>query len=192
VTMTLRAAWLLALACGTAAVATGASAYPRIDFKPESDQYAAATEEYREIWRIEGERISDALEEATGLEMEEGPITAVVYDGRSNSGYGRIPMRMRWSYPPDTKRATLVHELAHRLISDLVPRDMDEHPVIFLFVYDVWVRLWGQEFADEQVAVEGRRRGHYDYEGAWRDALALGADGRAARWSQFLAEHRGR
>ena len=46
------------------------------------------------------------------------PIRAIVYEGISNSGYKRIPMRMRASYPPDTKRATLVHELAHRLISN--------------------------------------------------------------------------
>jgi hypothetical protein len=82
----------------------------------------------------------------------------------------------------------LVHELAHRLVSGLVPRDVEEHPIIFLFVYDVWVTLWGQQFADEQVIVESRRRGNYDYESAWRDALALGADGRARRWAQFLAE----
>ena len=52
------------------------------------------------------------------------------------------------------------------------------------------MQLWGQEFADEQVAVESERRGHYDYEAAWRDALALGREGRAERWKQFLAESR--
>jgi hypothetical protein len=186
--MTRSAARLFALALLLARTDSHASDYPQIDFQPESTRFEEATEEYREIWRAEGERISAALEQATGLDMEAGPITAIVFDGRSNSGYGRIPMRMRWSYPPDTKRATLVHELAHRLISDLVAKDMDEHPLIFLFVYDVWVRLWGQKFADEQVAVESRRRGRYDYEGAWRDALALGAEGRADRWQQFLAE----
>jgi hypothetical protein len=188
--MTARTAWLLVLACGLVVSAPGASAYPQINFRPESSRYTAATEEYQKIWRTEGERISAALEKATGLEMEAGPIAAIVYDGRSNSGYHSNPMRMRWSYPPDTKRATLVHELAHRLIADLVPRDFEEHPVIFLFVYDVWVELWGQEFADEQVVVESNRRGHYDYAGAWRDALALGPEGRAKRWSQFLAERR--
>ena len=122
--------------------------------------------------------------------MEAGPIRTIVYGGISNSGYKRQPMRMRASYPPDTKRATLVHELAHRLISDLVSRDFEEHPIIFLFVYDVWVKLWGREFADEQVAVESKRRGNYDYESAWRDALALGREGRTERWKQFLAESR--
>jgi hypothetical protein len=185
-----RAAWLFALACCTAIPRAQAAAYPDIDFEPESSRYAVATEEYREIWRTEGARISAALEAATGLEMETGPIKAIVFEGISNSGYKWKPMRMRASYPPDTKRATLVHELAHRLIADLSSWNLEEHPIIFLFVYDVWVKLWGQDFADEQVAVESERRGRYDYESAWRDALALGPEGRARRWSQFVAERR--
>lgn len=183
-------AWRGFLVCALATGSADAGTYPRIDFQAESARFDAATEAYREIWRTEGERISAALESATGLEMEAGPIRAIVYEGISNSGYKRQPMRMRASYPPDTKRATLVHELAHRLISDFVSKDGEDHPIIFLFVYDVWVQLWGQEFADEQVAVESERRGNYDYESAWRDALALGREGRAARWKQFLAESR--
>ncbi|HWM27022.1 MAG TPA: hypothetical protein VNQ14_01090 [Woeseiaceae bacterium] len=185
-----RVAGLLACALGIASASTEAGAYPQIEFQPESARFTAATKEYSEIWRTEGDRISKALEAATGLQMEAGPIRAIVFEGISNSGYKRQPMRMRASYPPDTKRATLVHELAHRLISDFVSRDGEDHPVIFLFVYDVWVQLWGQEFADEQVAVESERTGHYDYRSAWRDALALGREGRAQRWKQFLAEGR--
>src|SRR5688572_17180784 len=167
----LRTTWLHALACSVMLAASSeAGAYPQIDFQAESSRFAAATAEYREIWQTEGERISAALETVTGLEMEAGPIRAIVYEGISNSGYRHIPMRMRASYPPDTKRATLVHELAHRLISGYVSKEGEDHPIIFLFVYDVWVKLWGQEFADAQVAVESKRTGVYDYAGAWRDA----------------------
>jgi hypothetical protein len=179
---------LVTLACFLACSRVEAAEYPQIDFEAESSKYIAATQEYREIWRTEGKRISAALEEATGLRMEAGPIRAIVYGGVSNSGYRSIPMRMRASYPADTKRATLVHELAHRLISGRVSKHGEDHPIIFLFVYDVWVKLWGREFADAQVAVEGERTGLYDYAGAWRDALALGAKGRAARWKAFLAQ----
>jgi len=184
--MTRRVLWFLGFACSVAFATAEAATYPQIDFQPESGRFNAATEEYREIWRTEGERISAALEAATGLEMEAGPIKAIVFEGVSNSGYKWKPMRMRASYPADTKRATLVHELAHRLIADLSSWNLEEHPIIFLFVYDVWVKLWGQEFADEQVAVESERRGRYDYESAWRDALALSPEERAKRWSQFL------
>jgi hypothetical protein len=188
--MIVRPFWLLALTCSAAFAAAEAGAYPRIDFQPESARFDAATEQYREIWRAEGERISASLEQATGLEMEAGPIRTIVFNGISSSGYPGWPMRMRADLAPETKRATLVHELAHRLVSPLTPRRFDDHPVIFLFVYDVWVDLWGQEFADRQVAVESSRRGRYDYESAWRDALAFGREGRAERWKQFLAASR--
>ena len=187
--MRLKTVWLLALTGAATFAAAGAGAYPQINFEPESPRFAAATQEYQEIWRTDGERISAALEKATGLKMEAGPIRSIVYEGISNSGYKRIPMKMRASYPPDTKRATLVHELAHRLISDFTSKDGEDHPIIFLFVYDVWVELWGKQFADEQVAVEGQRTGVYDYAGAWRDALALGPQERARRWSDFVARH---
>jgi len=190
--MTPRAGRLVAIFCGLVLTGAEAGAYPEIDFQPESPDFDAATEEYREIWRTEGERISAALEAATGLDMEPGPIRTIVFNGISSSGYPGWPMRMRADLASDTKRATLVHELAHRLISPVTPRRFDDHPVIFLFVYDVWVRLWGQQFADQQVAVESERRGRYDYESAWRDALALGPDGRAERWSQFLRDRRRR
>lgn len=94
-------------------------------------------------------------------------------------------MRMRASYPYDTKRGTLVHELSHRLISELVPKKFEDHPVIFLFLYDAWVELWGRDFADSQVAVESRRRGIYDYEAAWKTALELSAEERSIRWAEF-------
>jgi hypothetical protein len=186
--MTRRIGWLAAPLFGLLAAVAQAADHPAIDFRPRSARYASDAEAYREIWRTDGARISAALEAATGLEMEPGPIRAIVFNGVSSSGYRGWPMYMRADLAPDTKRATLVHELAHRLISPITPRRFDDHPVIFLFVYDVWVRLWGQAFADAQVQVESRRTGRYDYAGAWRTALALGRDGRAERWARFLAE----
>jgi hypothetical protein len=161
-----------------------------ITFIPWEQELTAAVDEYRAIWADEGGRIVQALHDVTGLTLEAGPIQAIVHEGSSYSGYREVPMRLRASYPSATKRATLVHELSHRLISDLVPYDFEDHPTIFLFVYDVWVELWGKEFADEQVQIERARRG--PYESAWRDALALGADERAKQWSTFLAERQRR
>ena len=123
------------------ASAIQASAATEINFKAEAPKFEAAAEEYRMIWKQDGERIAATLHGLTGLHLEPGPIQTVVFEGVSNSGYRDIPMRMRASLPADTKRATLVHELGHRLISRLVPKDFEEHPVIFLFVYDAWVEL---------------------------------------------------
>jgi hypothetical protein len=100
-------------------------------------------------------------------------------------------MLLRASYPEETKRGTLVHELAHRLAAD-VPFQGDHHELIFLFVYDVWVDLWGQPFADQQVRIEGLRKGITDYEGVWKRTLAVSAAERARQFQAILAPSRAR
>ena len=67
--------------------------------------------------------------------------------------------RLRGSYPEATKRATLIHELGHRLQNDLFTREEDDHPALFLWLYDVWTALYGPEFARQQVEVESARTG---------------------------------
>jgi len=161
----------------------------QIDFEPANESFAAAAKEYAEIWASDGARIVSAMERATGLPFERGPIRANVLEAPSNSGSGDTPMRLRASYPAATKRAALVHELGHRLMGDLVPGNIDEHSIIFLFVYDVWAELWGQPFADEQVVIERRRTGT-DYDGLWRAALTWSREERARRFADFVREHR--
>ena len=89
-------------------------------------------------------------------------------------------MHLRASYPLDTKRATLIHELGHRLQVGVARPDEDEHEVLFLWLYDTWVALWGREFADAQVQVERARRGPYPK--AWDAALSLDSAARAERF----------
>jgi hypothetical protein len=161
----------------------------QLDFVAESALFDDAAAEYRSIWQADGERIVDVMERLTALEFEADPVHVIVHEGTSFSGYRDIPMRMRASYSRATKQATLVHELAHRLISELVPGTFEDHPIIFLFVYDAWVELWGREFADREVEVESARRGPSNYAGTWQSVLALSADERAQRFQQFLREH---
>ena len=158
---------------------------PVVKFTASADQFRAATDEYAAIWSKEGDRIVAALERATGLRFEDGPIEVTVYEGVSYSGGSGRPMLLRASYPEPTKRGTLVHELAHRLASG-VPFKGDHHELIFLFLYDVWVDLWGQPFADEQVKVESRRKGIVDYDAIWKKTLALSAAERAGRFQQIV------
>ena len=160
----------------------------RLDFVTEADTFNDAAAEYRSVWEADGERIVAVMERLTGLEFEVGPVKVIVTEGTSFSGYRDIPMRMRASYPRSTKQATLVHELAHRLISELVPGTFEDHPIIFLFVYDAWVELWGSEFANREVEVESARRGPSDYAGTWRSVLALTADERAQQFRRFLTD----
>ena len=162
---------------------------PRVSFSPESEKYAQATAEYQAIWSSEGKRIIEAMESVSGLKFTEKNISVIVYEGVSWSGFGDRPMKLRASYPPDTKKATLVHELGHRLIIPIrIPKEkeeLDEHRVLFLFLYDIWEKLYGKEFADKQVEVEKKRKGTYDYESAWKWALSLSKEERAAQFKEL-------
>jgi hypothetical protein len=67
------------------------------------DGFRAATDEYRDIWAKEGARIVAAMERATGLWFEDGPV--IVYEGTSSSGQrGGRPMQLRASYPSESAR----------------------------------------------------------------------------------------
>lgn len=158
----------------------------RIVFQADSEQFSGATHEYETIWAREGARITAAMEAASGLKFEDREVKAIVREVSSNSGYKEKPMQLRASYPLDTKKATLIHELGHRLESDLFHHDEDDHKYLFLWIYDVWVKLYGREFADAQVVVE-KQRGRM-YPAAWDFALSFTPEQRAAKWKETVAE----
>ena len=156
-------------------------------FTAQDASFTGAAEAYHRLWSDEGAAIVEAWERVSGLTFTQTQITAIVYEGISSSGGPNTPMRLRASYNADTKRSALVHELGHRLIAQLTlrPADLDEHRVLFLVLHEVWVNLWGHEFALRQVEVESGLRGVYDYESAWRWALSLTSDQRAARFAEI-------
>lgn len=158
----------------------------RIVFQPDADQFSEDAHEYEAIWAREGTKITAAMEAASGLKFEDREVKAIVLEVASSSGYKETPMRLRASYPPDTKKATLIHELGHRLESDLFHKDEDDHKYLFLWIYDVWVALYGREFADAQVAVE-KQRGRM-YPADWEFALGFTQEQRAAKWKETVAE----
>ena len=161
-------------------------------FTPQDQTFADAAEAYRRVWVEEGTKIIDAMERGTGLTYLEKQVNAVIFEGVSTAGGGDRPMYLRASYPPDVKRAALVHEHGHRLIAQLTvrPSDLDEHRVLDLFLYDVWTSLWGRDFADQQVVIESGRTGLYDYETAWTWALSLGKEQRASRFAAIVSANR--
>ena len=177
-------------------VATGAPVTPvpphvRITFIPQSDSFAAAARDYERMWAVEGPRIVAAMERISGLTFvsqvyADTAITANVLEGASNSGFRNSPMQLRASYSADTKKATIIHELGHRLQSGLFRREEEEHGYLFLWIYDVWTTLYGREFADAQVVIEWARGGPYPK--AWDEAMALTAPQRATRWRELVAE----
>ena len=159
-----------------------------LTFSPESEKYEQATAEYQAIWSTDGKKIIEAMESVSGLKFTDKDVRVVVYEGVSWSGYRDKPMKLRASYPTDVKKATLIHELGHRLIVPIrIPKtkQLDEHKVLFLILYDIWEKLYGREFADHAVEVEKKRKGIYDYESAWLWALSLSKEERAAQFKEL-------
>lgn len=170
---------------GATALVVGAllsAAAPRMMFVPQNPHFAAAAAEYRAIWQSDGTRIVAALEAATGLRFPAAPVEAIVNDSSPMTAYGGRSMRLRAAYSPDYKKATLVHELGH-LLSFAFPRNagLDDHRLLYLFLYDVWTDLYGRAFADRMVAIERRIPGRYDYDAAWSWALAMTREERQTR-----------
>lgn len=177
------------LACSSMivlAVAPAASAITLL-FVPEADAHAAAAEEYRTVWRADGERIVEALDRLTGASLGDEAIDVIVFEGVSESGLVGRPMKLRASYSFDTKRATLVHELVHRYLSArrFDPRCVpDEHDLVSPIVAEAWTRLWGRAFAEQQAAVERARSRRYRE--AWEGVLELAPQARRARIDALL------
>ncbi len=165
------AIWLLA--CGMA---------PPLTFVALAPRYERATEDYRRIWRDDGPLIVAAMEAATGQPFPRSEIEVLVRDGAPMISFDGRTIRLRASSRPAYMKATLVHELGHRLAMTL-PRspELDDHRLLYLFLYDVWTDLYGQDFADRMVAIERRIGAHYDYDAAWTWALAMTREERQAR-----------
>jgi hypothetical protein len=163
----------------------------KITFTPESEKFTLAAAEYRSLWADEGDRFVSALERVSGLKFKETEFEAIVFEGVSRSGRsGGSPMKLRASYPADTKKATLIHEIGHRHISQLDkrPEGIDEHSVLFLILYDIWFDLYGKTFADEQVVVERARRGPYP--AAWDYALGMTRIERERKFREIVSMNR--
>ena len=156
------------------------AAAPPVSFTPVSPEYAEAAGEYRRLWQAEGPRIVAAMEAATGLAFPTARVDVIVSEGRPMASFDGRTIRLRASYSPAYKKATLAHEIGHRL-TFAMPRtaELDDHRLLYLFLYDVWTDLYGREFADRMVSIE--RRIGPDYEAAWTWALAMTREERRAR-----------
>jgi hypothetical protein len=161
-------------------------------FTPQDQTFEAAAEVYRQLWAADGSKMIEAMERISGLTWLETHVKAVIFEGPSRSGAGDLPIYLRASYPTDVKKATLVHEHGHRLMAQLRnrPPDLDEHRVLFLFPTTSGKASLGKGFADEQVEIESRRTGLYDYETAWKWALSISKEQRAARFAEIVRANR--
>lgn len=159
---------LIAASCGLLTAAA-----PPIEFTPIRPDFAPSTALYRERWEEEGERIAAALEQTAGVAFPDQPIEVLVRDGAPMTSMDGRTIRLRAGYPINVWRATMTHELGHRLAIQLGRRaGIDDHRALYLFYYDAMVDLYGREFADRVVSMERRIPDAYDYDAAWTWALS--------------------
>src|SRR5688572_13975483 len=173
----------------TAALAAAAGhAQPTVDFIASTPAHESAARAYRAIWEQDGARIIAALEARTCMRFPETAVAAVVGDEVSDSGGPEHPMSLRASYDLAVKRATLVHELAHRHLWQLEQRleDVDGHRTLYLILDRVWADVWGREFAAARVRGEASWNATYDYASAWSWASRLTVDQRGVLWNRLL------
>lgn len=161
----------------------------RVEFIPHTAAHTYAAKTYEAIWSTYGERIVASLEARTCLKFPEVEVLAVIADAASHSGGPDHPMGLRASYPLDRKEATLVHELGHRHLWQLVERldDVDGHETLYLVLDRVWADVWGEAFAEQHVRAESAWVADYDYGQAWAWARSLAPEERVRLWNRLLA-----
>ena len=164
-----------------------AAAAPPVEFTPTAPSFTPAADEYRRLWRSDGAAMVAAMERVTDLAFPPGRIDVIVSEGRPMTAYDGRTIRLRAGYSPAYKKATLVHELGHRLALTFPRRaGLDDHRLLYLFLYDVWSDLYGPAFADRMVAIE--RRIGPGYDSAWSWALAMTRDQRQARLADLRSQ----
>lgn len=165
-----------------------AAAAPPLSFTPIEPEFAESAATYEARWNEEGGRIVAALERAAGIRFPADPIEVIVRDGAPMTTYDGRTIRLRAHYPINAWRATISHELGHRLAQAL-PRTagIDDHRLLYLFLYDALTDLYGSGFADQVVRIERRFADAYDYDAAWRWALSMTRTERQARLRHIIA-----
>lgn len=155
-------------------------AAPPVSFAAPDSTFAPAADEYRQIWEADGERIAAALERTSGLSFPSHRISVTVSRGRPMTSFDGRSMRLRADYSPAYKKATLVHEMGHSLAFTIKrPEGLDDHQLLYLFLYDAWTDLYGSDFADRMASIE--RRIGPGYDSAWKWALAMSREERRER-----------
>lgn len=158
----------------------------KITFHEDSDlvSVSLATQEYQKIWDEEGAGIVSAWEQATGLKFQETFINAIIFEGRGQSH----PFSLRASLSFDMKKATLVHEVGHRILYKKMriteASSLENHKHLNLCLYDILALLYGKNFAYTVIENESK---HPLYKEAWEWALSFTEEERRKKFLGLLA-----
>ena len=169
----------------------------KINFYPEQNNpdFEKASIEYTKLWEGEGNKIVATIEEVSGLKFKEKIINALVFDDVSYS----VPLQLTANVTLERKRGALVHELCHRLVvrNNIKVESRKSynswilaiHKHIDLVLYDVWVKLYGENFAKREIKYEislWNRKGISPYKIAWDWALSMTKEGRRNEFKKYL------
>jgi len=160
----------------------------KLNFLPESNfrDYSKIMVEYGKLWKEEGKKIVNIIEKVSNLKFQETDINAILY-------FGSLPSRSRplclmIKDTKDKRLSILIHELTHRIISGnskakkgVRISSLDVHKRLNLILYDIWVELYGKEFADRAVEREKKMPGK-EYREAWIWALSFTKEERAEKF----------
>lgn len=159
---------------------------PKINFHPECDisRFMEAADEYKKIWDEDGDKITETIERISGSVFRADLYNAIILDNKPSSSY---PIILRSSYPFEQKKSTLIHELCHKVIKlndEMKASSLENHKILNLILYDIWVELYGKEFADDAVTRERVWEGVYPE--AWDHALAFTKEQRQEEYQKFI------
>lgn len=168
----------------------------KLSFVADSEQYAQVAKQNQTTWNTEGQGMMQAMEEVSGLKFEPIDIQVIIRAGPSVTGSRNGPMRLNVRYP---LRMTLLHELGHRLNGQITnPKKerggleaaLEEHKFLYLYLYDVWVKLYGKSFADSSVTAERKWKdlGLYFIDSAWEWALSMNQQQRASKLKELIGK----
>ena len=157
----------------------------KIIFHADSDliDVSGSVQGYQNIWDSEGDNIVTAWKSKTGLLFRESFVNAIVFEGRGQSH----PLSFRASLSPEMKKATIIHELGHRILYKKIKlpefSSLENHKHLNLCFYDILIDLDGIEFANRVVEEESK---HPLYKEAWGWALSLSKEQRAEKIKELL------
>lgn len=93
------------------------------------------------------------------------------------------------------KKATLIHELCHRLLVDndfyffdTINRSEDIHKAIDLILYDIWIDILGKSGADESKEKEMSYT-IQEYKNAWEWAFSFDKEARQQKFKELTNKY---
>jgi len=158
--------------------------------------YSEAVEGYERIWKEDGGKMVGILEKISGLKFKETLINVVVFKARMPSH--AYPMALRADLSEERMRAVLIHELGHRLLNGngikLVGKggkpaadmELEQHKNLSLILYDVWVEVYGKDFADRNVDLDFTLKRTTALRKAWKWALKFSKEERKRKFQELV------